>query len=64
MAVGGKIRLKRLESGLSQPELARKLSVRVETIQNWESGRRIPPVAYLLDLAGFLGYSPLETACE
>jgi transcriptional regulator with XRE-family HTH domain len=63
-AIGVKIRRKRQETGLSQPELARKLGVRVETIQNWESGRTIPPVGYLPGLTGFLGFSPLETACE
>jgi len=48
-------RQKRQEPGLTKPGLARKLGVRVETIQNWESGRTIPPVGYLPGLAGFLG---------
>ena len=63
-AIGTQIRQKCQKSGLTQPELARKLGVRVETIQNWERGRTIPPVGYLPGLAGFLGSSPLETACE
>jgi len=63
-AIGAQIRQKRQKSGLTQPELAQKLGVRVETIQNWESGRTIPPLAYLPGLAEFLGCSPLETAYE
>lgn len=40
--------------------LAQELNVRVETIQNWEHSRSIPPVKYLPRLIDFLGYDPIE----
>jgi len=46
---------------LSQAELAQKLNVRIETIQNWEHSRSIPAVSYLPKLIQFLKYDPFET---
>jgi len=38
--------------GLSQPELARAFGVSVDTLQNWEQGRRVPrgPARVLLTI--------------
>lgn len=38
----------RLAVGLSQSQLAERASVSIKTLQNWESGRRIPRDVYEL----------------
>lgn len=58
--IGNELKKKRLQLGISQMALAQELNVRVETIQNWEHSRSIPPVKYLPRLIDFLGYDPIE----
>jgi transcriptional regulator with XRE-family HTH domain len=45
----------REEAGLSRPELARKASVPVSTLRNWEGDRGFPNMPALLRLAKALG---------
>jgi transcriptional regulator with XRE-family HTH domain len=42
--IGADLKRKRLQSGLSQVELAEQVGIRVETVQNWEHGRSIPAI--------------------
>ena len=58
--MGAELSKKRLELGISQMELAQKVGVRVETIQNWEHCRTIPDICYLLRIINFLGYDPFR----
>jgi len=58
--IGSELSRKRLQLGISQTKLAKKLDVRVETIQNWEHSRSIPDIRYLPQLMSFLGYDPFE----
>ena len=59
------LRLYRLQSGLSQQELAKKIFVERSSVASWETGRRIPDAAMILRIAEALNMSPdelLETA--
>jgi DNA-binding transcriptional regulator YiaG len=55
------IKHKRLELGITQAALAKRLNVRVENVWNWEHSRTIPDIHYLPKIIEFLGYDPLET---
>jgi DNA-binding XRE family transcriptional regulator len=59
--IGADLKRKRLQSGLSQVELAEQVGIRVETVQNWEHGRSIPAICYLPRIIEFLGYDPMES---
>jgi DNA-binding transcriptional regulator YiaG len=60
--VGVELSRKRLELGISQMELARKVGVHAETIANWEHRCSIPDIGSLPRIIKFLGYDPLEFA--
>ena len=66
--VGGRIRDRRLERGLSQGQLARKLPGRVESsqISRWERAESFPTYANVLALARALRVSEelLLCGCE
>jgi transcriptional regulator with XRE-family HTH domain len=49
------MRALREEAGLSRPELARRVSVPVSTLRNWEGDRGFPGLPVLLRLAKALG---------
>ena len=34
----------RISAGMTQEELSKTLEIPLDTIKNWESGRRVPPV--------------------
>jgi transcriptional regulator with XRE-family HTH domain len=55
MSFGGHMRALREEAGLSRPELARRASVSVSTLRNWESDRGFPGLPALARLAKALG---------
>jgi len=40
--LGGQLKKARLEAGLSQQDMARLLSVHLESVRNWERGRSRP----------------------
>ena len=50
-----RIKQARLEAGLSQAGLARRLYVTQPTVSDWESGRKAPHVRNLVRLALLLG---------
>jgi transcriptional regulator with XRE-family HTH domain len=56
--VGEKIRKCRIEKGLSQLELAKKIGVRAPQISKWEGGVQIPRTDKLLELDSVLNVIP------
>jgi putative transcriptional regulator len=55
MSFGGHLRTLRAEAGLSRAELARRASVPVSTLRNWENDRGFPGVPAGMRLAEALG---------
>jgi transcriptional regulator with XRE-family HTH domain len=55
MSFGGHMRALREEAGLSRAELARRASVPLSTLRNWEADRGFPNMPALLRLAKVLG---------
>ena len=55
------IKQKRLELGITQATLAKRLNVRPENVANWEHSRMLPDIRHLPKIIEFLGYNPLET---
>lgn len=53
--VGSFITEKRKELGMTQSDLAEKLSVSFQSISKWETGKAYPNIEILSDLAGILG---------
>ncbi|MBI2618772.1 MAG: transcriptional regulator [Ignavibacteriales bacterium] len=58
--IGDHIRKRRLELGLLQREVADRLSVKVDTILNWEHNRTAPTLRCLPGVIAFLGYDPSD----
>ncbi len=54
---GDRLALARESQNLTQEQLAKRLGLRVQTIQNWESDRSEPRANKLQMLAGFLNVS-------
>jgi len=52
------LRKYRLQSGLSQQELANRIFVERSSVASWETGRRIPDVTMILRIAEALDVSP------
>lgn len=50
----------RKQRGLTQGELAERMSVEQPTVQRWESGKREPSISTLQDIARALGVRPSE----
>lgn len=55
--VGARIAARRKSLGLTQEDLADKVSVRAATVSRWERGDFLPPVADFVGLARALGAS-------
>jgi DNA-binding transcriptional regulator YiaG len=51
---------KRLELGLTQVEVARKLNLGLQTISHWESEDNIPNIYHYPAIISFLGYYPFR----
>ncbi len=64
--IGDHLRVRRLEMGLIQSEVAQRIGVTVSTIWNWESGRCEPDIRMWAGVIRFLdGYPfPTETPAE
>ena len=58
---GEQLRKQRLDSKLTQPELAKKLGVSLGSIDKWEANRTVPPVPYHATIVTFLGFNPFST---
>ena len=57
---GEKLRMLRVEKGLTQRQLADALFITRKTISNWEAGIRMPDVVMLTRLSRTLGVKPYE----
>jgi len=57
------IRLKRKELGLTQDELAKKLSVTEKAVSRWETGRGTPDISLLIPLSKELNIDVSELLC-
>ncbi len=55
--LGNKIAKKRKDLGLTQIELAEKLSVTRQTVSRWEAGSVMPDIDKISDIADLLGVS-------
>ncbi|WP_143014175.1 helix-turn-helix domain-containing protein [Mucilaginibacter pineti] len=62
--VGGHIRKKRIEGGLSQKEAAKSLGVTEDCVTYWENGRSAPQVRHYPAIIRFLGYYPFDHETE
>lgn len=54
-----RIRRLRLEAGLTQAELAKKINVSRSCVANWESGGRLPESVYIMKMA-FIFKVPMD----
>lgn len=54
MNIGEKIRLLRIKKGITQKELAKALLVSAQAVSKWETGRSLPDVQLLPDIARIL----------
>lgn len=57
MKIGNKIRQKRLESGLTQEQLASSLGVSAQSVSKWENEISMPDITLLPDIAEVFGVS-------
>lgn len=55
--IGGFLKALRSERGLTQEQLAEKLNVSERTISRWETGRNMPDIGMLAELADFFAVS-------
>ncbi len=58
VSIGDHIRKRRLELGLLQKDVAKRIKVTEDCITNWENNRSEPMIHYLPAIIQFLGYSP------
>ena len=61
--IGQYIKLKRIEKGLTQDQLAELLGVQTNTVSRWERGVYIPDMGILEDLAAKLETDPISLLC-
>ncbi|MBQ9485910.1 MAG: helix-turn-helix transcriptional regulator [Clostridia bacterium] len=59
-AIGKFVKEKRKEKGLTQAQLAEKLSVSEKTVSKWECGKGLPDAEFMLPLCNELGISADE----
>ena len=55
--IGKRIKLLRMNRGITQAELAKNLNVKRETVNQWENGTRDLKTDYSIKLADFFGVS-------
>lgn len=58
--IGGRIRLYRKQSGLTQEQLASKINVTKSRVSNWEQGINRPDADILADICRALSVSPSD----
>jgi ribosome-binding protein aMBF1 (putative translation factor) len=56
--LGDRIRMRRLDLGLRQRDVAQLLGVHVTTVTNWEVGRSEPATRHVPTVSSFLGDGP------
>lgn len=57
MTIGSRIQAMRKERGMSQEELANKLSVSRQTVSQWETGQTAPSIDNIYTLKDIFGVS-------
>ena len=57
MNIGSKIRELRILNGLTQEELALKLSVTRQAVSNWETGKNLPDIEILINISNVFNIS-------
>ncbi|OOO00992.1 MAG: hypothetical protein USCGTAYLOR_02801 [Chromatiales bacterium USCg_Taylor] len=62
ITLGEHIKKVRIERGLTQSNTLAFLSVSVETLHNWETGKTAPAVKHWPTIMEFLGYCPYQRA--
>jgi DNA-binding transcriptional regulator YiaG len=63
VTIGDHLRKRRLEFGLSQPQLAKQLGVSAASILNWELRKQVPELRFLKRLWEFVGMRiPIDAA--
>ena len=63
LKIGNYIQNLRKERGLTQKELADKLSISFQAVSKWETGESLPDTGLLLDLCEILGTSVDKLLC-
>lgn len=58
--IGDHLKKKRLDLGLTQKQVAKRIGVSASTIYNWEKVRTDPPAHYCPGIFDFLGYVPYD----
>ncbi len=61
--IGGKIRVRREEKGVSQDELAQYLDVNCKDVLKWEAGEAYPPLELIPIIANYFGVTTDELMC-
>ena len=56
--LGKHLRKRRMDLGLSQADVARRLGAKEDTVCNWENGRSSPSLRFVPRIIDFLGYVP------
>ena len=62
--MGDHLRKRRLDLGLLQKEVAKKIGVNKSTITNWELNHNYPELRYIPAIIDFLGYWPYDTPAD
>lgn len=62
--LGDHLRKQRMDLGLSQSAVAKKIDVTTSTITNWELNRTEIRIRYVPKIVTFLGYNPLDVTNE
>jgi transcriptional regulator with XRE-family HTH domain len=62
LTISEHIKKARIDRGLTQSNAVAFLSVSVETLHNWETGKTAPVVKYWPAIMEFLGYCPYQRA--
>jgi transcriptional regulator with XRE-family HTH domain len=63
-SLGEHIKKRRLDLGLTQKEVARRVGVNPSTVLLWEQGRTEPAIRYVPGIVSLLGYDPLPTGAS
>lgn len=59
-SLGDYLRRARIDQGLSQPDVAKLLKVRADTVTGWELNRHVPTAKISARIIQFIGYNPFE----
>lgn len=60
--LGDHLRKRRLDLGLRQEDVAKRLGTKVNTVTNWEANRTKPALRFLPGIVRFLGHLPFSAS--